>query len=82
MSASILPAMLEMPSILKPRLRLPGVNATLKRVAEKDELAMHGLSDFDSIRRSAETSGAARAASPSSVWDSENFILSGCGAVY
>jgi hypothetical protein len=54
--------MLEIPSIRKPRLRLLGVRATLKRVAEKPELTMHGLRERDSMRRSAETRGAAAAA--------------------
>ena len=71
--------MFEIPSILKPRLRLPGVNATLKRVAEKDELAMHGLSDLDSMMRSPETSGVARAPSHSSDLAREKCIL-GCGS--
>jgi hypothetical protein len=82
MSASILPAMLEIPSILKPRLRLLGVNATLKRVAEKLELDMHGLSDLDSMMRSAETTGAAMAASHNSDLDSENFMAGGVVVVY
>lgn len=77
MSASILPAMFEIPSMLKPRLRLLGVNATLKRVAEKLELDMHGLSDLDSMTRSAETSGAATAASHNSDLDRENFMVGG-----
>lgn len=80
MSASILPAMLEIPSILKPKLRLPGVKATLKRVAEKDEFAMQGLSDLDSMRRSAETRGAATAASHSSDWEREK-RMAGDGVV-
>lgn len=47
----------------KPRLRLLGVKVTWKRVADKDELAMHGLRERDSIIRSAlETAGSAAAA--------------------
>lgn len=81
MSASILPAMLEIPSILKPKLLLLGVNATLKRVAEKLELAMQGLSDLDSMMRSAETRGSAVAASHSSDLESEGSMLGGSGVV-
>lgn len=61
--------------MLKPKLRLSGVKATLNRVAEKAELAMHGLSDLDSSTRSAEASGKAAAASHSSVFDSERRMM-------
>jgi hypothetical protein len=70
--------MLEIPSIRKPRLRLLGVRATLKRVAEKPELTMHGLRERDSMRRSAETRGAAAAESHSSDVESEKRMVGGC----
>lgn len=44
--------------MLKVRVLLFGVKTTLKRVAEKLELAMHGLSELDSIMRSAAAKGA------------------------
>jgi hypothetical protein len=40
-------------------------------------LDMHGLSDLDSMMRSAETRGAVTAASHNSDWDRENFMAGG-----
>ena len=53
------------------------MKATLKRVAEKAESTMHGLSDLDSMRRSAEASGRAVAASQSSDLESEGSMVGG-----
>ena len=48
----------------------------MKRVAEKLELLMHGLSDLDSMRRSsAATKGSAVAASASSDLESERRMM-------
>ena len=47
----------ETPTMLKARLLLSGVKTTLNSVAVKRELSWQGLSDFDSINRSADASG-------------------------
>jgi hypothetical protein len=47
----------ETPTISKVRVRLLGVNTTLKRLAVKLELSWHVLRDFDSINRVPETPG-------------------------
>ena len=59
--------------ISKPKLRLLGVKATLKSVAEMLELAWHGFRDLDSIMRSlaAEASGRALAARSSRALENE-----------
>jgi len=61
--------------MLKVRLRLSGVNVTWKRVAAKLELARHGLSDLDSMMRSAEASGRADAASSNSDFDNDGNMV-------
>jgi hypothetical protein len=53
--------MVDNPSMSKLKVRLLGVRATRKRVAEKPEFARHGLSDLDVIIRSAEAKGRAAA---------------------
>jgi hypothetical protein len=70
---------LEIPPILKAKLRLFGVKTTLKSVAEKLELDMHGFSDLDSMRRSslAATKGRAVAASASSDFESDRRMVGG-----
>lgn len=63
--------------MVKLRLRLLGVKATWKRVAEKDEFAMHGLRERDSMMRSAETAGRAAAAKRSADLASEENNMMG-----
>jgi hypothetical protein len=70
-----LPEMDDTPWMLKPRLRLLGVKATLKSVAEKLELLWHGLSDLDSMMRSAEARGRAAAAARARHFDSDGSMV-------
>ena len=56
-SAVTFPEISDTPTMLKVKVLLSGVKTTLKRVAEKDELAWHGLSELDSIMRSPDANG-------------------------
>lgn len=75
------PEISETPTMLKDRVLLSGVKTTLKRVAEKLEFDMHGLSDLDSIMRSAAAVGSSADSADSAPAKNEGRILrrSSCG---